>query len=379
MDSAKDKKMPVPGRQTIAVLVAGVLFGVIVVAAGILGWWNSTRIRIPECALLKDIRRPLDRDITDQLQRTERLHLHLRRKMKKYRVFLLSLGALLLALGMAGCGKAKPDFFVLAENANGIAVESKVMWRGVEVGKVTAVSPEAGKIRLDAVLLKEYRGQLRTGIKAKPMKNLTGENLPVLNLFGGADPAAPVLPKGSQIPEATFFETLQNTNFWDWFSAAGVGKWSILFIFGGILLAGIAWKVLKGLSRLLILVAAIAMVAGTFWVIRYQWDKYKTSMVSPEMQQQVDEMLNFNLKNPEAKEAWQSIKTDVNELLDAAKKQGIAATGSVRASIDATISQKVADLRKQGKEAAAAEIERIRESVTEFQLDERSRNHDDGL
>jgi hypothetical protein len=265
---------------------------------------------------------------------------------------------------LAGCGKAKPDFFVLAENANGVAAQSKVMWRGVEVGKVTEVSPDAGKIRLDAVLLKEYRGQLRTGIKAKPMKNLTGQGVPVLNLFGGSDTAAPVLPKGSQIPEATFFETLQYTNFWDWFSAAGGGKWSVIIILVVVLLAGIAWKVLKGLSRLLILVAAIALVAGSFWVIRQQWDKYKSSMVSPEVQQQVDEMLNFSLQSPEAKEAWQSIKTDINDILDTAKKQGVAATGSIRASIDATISQKAADLRKRGKEAAAAEIEQIKDTIT---------------
>lgn len=285
--------------------------------------------------------------------------------MRKIFVLLLSLGSLVfLTLGMAGCGKAKPDFFVLAENANGVAVQSKVMWRGVEVGKVTAVSPDAGKIKLDVVLLKEYRGQLRTGIKAKPMKNLTGQGVPVLNLFGGSDPAAPVLPKGSQIPEATFFETLQYTNFWEWFSAAGGGKWPVIIILVVILLTGIAWKVLKGLSRLITLVVAIALVAGSCWVIRYQWDKYKSSMVSPEMQQQVDEMLNFNLQSPEAKEAWQSIKTDVSEILNTAKKQGASATGSVRAAIDVKISQKAADLRKQGKEAAATEIERIKDTIT---------------
>jgi Zn-dependent protease with chaperone function len=67
MDSAEDKKIPVSRQRTIAISIAGVLFGV-VVAAGFLSWWNSTRIRIPECVLLEDIQRPLDRDIMAQLQ-----------------------------------------------------------------------------------------------------------------------------------------------------------------------------------------------------------------------------------------------------------------------------------------------------------------------
>ena len=267
---------------------------------------------------------------------------------------------------LAGCGKAKPDFFVLAENANGVATQSKVMWRGVEVGKVTAVSPDAGKIRLDAVLLKEYRGQLRTGIKAKPMKNLTGQGVPVLNLFGGSDPAAPVLPKGSQIPEATFFETLQYTNFWDWFSAAGGGKWSVIIILVVVVLAGIAWKVLKGLSRLIILVAAIALVAGSGWVIRQQWDKYKSSMVSPDIQKQVDDLLNFPTRSTEIKEIRDSIKNDVKALLIEARQQGTAGVESAKEKINVEILQKIEELKTQGKQDAVKELEQIKDAISVF-------------
>ena len=287
--------------------------------------------------------------------------------MRKVTGFLFTLvSVLLLSLGVAGCGKAKPDFFVLVENANGVAPQSKVMWRGVEVGTVTEVKPDAGKIRLDVILSPEYKGQIRDGVRAKPMKDFSGLAAPILNLFGGSEATAPVVPQGSQVPEATLLETLQYTNFWDWFAAVGYGKWSAIGCLVVVVLALIAWKILKGLGRLVVLAAAILLVVGSFWVLRQQWDKYKSSLVSPEVQQQVDDILDFTFQSPEANEAWTSIKTDMSAILTDAKKHGSIAVDSAKAKIEAEISRKAGELRDQGKEAAAVELERINNTVLSF-------------
>lgn len=285
--------------------------------------------------------------------------------MKKTLGLVLPLIAV-LAFSGSGCGKAKPDLVVLVDNANGVEAKSKVTWRGVEVGEVTAILPESGKIRMDVKLAPDHQGQIRLGATAKAMRNMPGQQAPTLVLFGGTDLNAPLLPEGSQIPEASLLETLQYVNFWDWLIVTGYGKPTTIGVGVLLVVVFIAWKILKGISKLMVLGLAVLLVVGSFWVFRMQWDKHKASLVSPELQQQIDTYLHFDLTSPAAREAWNSIRTDFGDILAQAKERGGAAIDAAKAKAESELAKKADELRTQGNETAAQELEKMKGVLSSF-------------
>lgn len=258
---------------------------------------------------------------------------------------------LLGLLSVCGCGKEGTDCYVLLNDAAGVTAGSEVRWRGTEVGSVSQVASEAGKVRVDVDLLPAMEGQLRQGVKAKAMKGVLTDGLPVLELFGGQDPAAPVLAKGSRIEEASALESF---------------PWKRAGMFGVVAVAVLIFLlVLKGIKRLLAFVIAVLFLVFAGWVFKTQWQKHHADVLAPDVEAKLTEMANRTVKSPEAAAVWESMKTEMGDVLARAKESGKTASGEVGEKLKEMMMKKAAELDAAGKAAVAREMTELGQKVTE--------------
>ncbi len=262
------------------------------------------------------------------------------------RLLTLLAGAVLL---LAACAPRDADLRVPVRDAQGLVADSKVMWKGSEVGRVRQVHPEAGQLVVDVDLLPAYRGTLREGAVAKPMNGIFTRFVPVLEIYGGDDPAAPPLSRGAVLPEATELQSLRHGPYLAWAVAAGV-----------LLLVGL---LLRGLRRLLVLALALACLAGALWVVKQQWARHGSDLVGPETEARLEEMANATIRSPDAADAWQGIRTDVHALAREARTAGLQAATSAWAKIDSALLDRAAGLESQGNAAGARELNDLRERM----------------
>jgi uncharacterized protein YcfL len=258
----------------------------------------------------------------------------------------------LACLGLAGCSSHEEDFRVLVNNANGVVVDSKVFWKGAEVGRVSVVRPESGRILLGVELFPDYRGQIREGLVAKPLNGIFTKFTPVLDLYGGDDPASLPLAHGALVPEATDVQSLRHGPYLKWAGIAGI------FLFIAL--------ILKGVRRLLALALAGLFLAASLWVLQQQWRRHKADLIGPETEAQLSELANKTIRSPEAAEAWTLIRADVQELIAETKAQGAGVTSSAWVKVDAEIRQRAATLISQGNTTAAKELSEFSQRVGEM-------------
>lgn len=108
--------------------------------------------------------------------------------------------AAFLALSLSSCESPSYEHYVKLNHLGGVAVGSSVMWKGAEIGTVTAIGPEDGKLKATIRLHPAFAGALRQGVVAE-VPTLA---LPVvrgrITLVGGEMTSAPVLASGTELP-----------------------------------------------------------------------------------------------------------------------------------------------------------------------------------
>jgi len=271
--------------------------------------------------------------------------------MSPRRPSLLAIVALLISISfLCGCGRKQPDdFHVYLKDAKGLTVQSPVQWRGVQVGYVSSISVEDGRVRVNVALNPDCRGQLRTGAKAKASRGFLGRGVPVLELFGGRDSAMPALPAGSEVPEAGLVET---------FSHKQIAVAAVVLV-----ILAILFLLLKGIKKVIVFLVALAFLVFSIWFFRLKWQKYDTEILGPEIEAKLTEQANKILGSPEAQAVWESMRDDLTSVLEQAKKRGGTATDAAREKLGELLREKAAELKDQGKDAASDEVMRLKEQI----------------
>lgn len=266
---------------------------------------------------------------------------------RRHILILLAIGA--LALGIAGCKERSADLSVRVKDAQGLTENSRVTWRGTDVGKVLEVRPEAGALAIQVELYPSYRQAIRQGAAAKPMNGIFTHFEPVLAIYGGDDAAAPILSQGAVILEATELQAWRYGPYLKWIAVAGV-----LMILG---------LILRGAKRLLCLALAVACLLGGFWVMKQQWLRHKADLVTPETEARLEELANSTIRSPEAADAWRTISSDVTALTLEARKHGYALATSAWVQVDDSLKRRASELEAQGNASAAEELSSLRQKV----------------
>ena len=121
--------------------------------------------------------------------------------------------------------------------------------------------------------------------------------------------------------------------------------------------------VLKGVQKVITLLIALAVVLGGVWFVQDAW-MGGDAILPPELAAELDGIANRALANPDAKAAWESLQAEWERLSKEAKARLAAGGDEARASVAKRLDGKAAELRKQGKKAAAEELARMREKVS---------------
>jgi hypothetical protein len=138
-------------------------------------------------------------------------------------------------------------------------------------------------------LQKPYRKTIRAGVKACPLLDKKISEKPILFLIGGKDPALPLLAKGSQIQEASLTETAMYKNFWSWLGGSRNSKMLLIGCLVAVVVGFVAFKILKGLLKIVIIVGAILIVIFSSKTLSDNWATYKASWNSAEVKQWLSE------------------------------------------------------------------------------------------
>jgi len=257
--------------------------------------------------------------------------------------------AVVLVFSAMGCGSREGDLRVVVKHAQGLVEDSKVTWRGTEVGRVSAVHPVAGQLMIEVELFSAFRGVLRQGAAAKPMNGIFTGFEPILEIYGGDAADAQSLAHGALIPEATELQSLRHGPYLRWAGVAGV-----------LLIVGL---LLRGAKRAIVLTLAIACLAGSLWVLKQQWLRHKADLLAPETEARLEELANSTIRSPEAADAWRTIRADVNALALEARQQSYELATSAWVQVDATLKRRASELDAQGNTAAAQELSSLRQKV----------------
>jgi hypothetical protein len=200
-----------------------------------------------------------------------------------------SLMGIIALLTFCGCDFSRPDLHVSVSDTKGLAKGSPVIWQDAYVGQISGVSPEEGRYRVHVTLQKPYRKTIRAGVKACPLLDKKISEKPILFLIGGKDPALPLLAKGSQIQEASLTETAMYKNFWSWLGGSRNSKMLLIGCLVAVVVGFVAFKILKGLLKIVIIVGAILIVIFSSKTLSDNWATYKASWNSAEVKQWLSE------------------------------------------------------------------------------------------
>lgn len=116
---------------------------------------------------------------------------------------------------------------------------------------------------------------------------------------------------------------------------------------------------LKGLVKVVSLLAVLALVVCIGWFIKDAWQN-KEKFLSPTLAAQLDSLADRTLRSPQAVAAWESAKEQF------ARFTAPVAAGAEEArkkAIDAELTQRAATLRKEGHKTAADELLKLREQL----------------
>ncbi len=269
--------------------------------------------------------------------------------------FLLGL-CLCLFLGLAGCSREQdpvapqPDFSVYLQDVQGVVHGTAVQWRGIEVGRVESVSMDQGHVRVDVRLDETYRGQFREGLRARPTRGFMGRGPAILEMYGGDDPGQPLLKSGKIIPEATIVDRITPGQM----KAVGILVAAIILFL----------VVLRIMRRMVAFSLALALLVFAGWFMHRQWLEHGDELLSVRQEMQWNDMARSLLTEEAAQEAWLTVQTDLADALREAGGMGRDRLNAVTSDMRAALEEKAADLYEQGKDHAAEEVQRLRDSIT---------------
>lgn len=241
------------------------------------------------------------------------------------------------------------DFHVYLKDAKGLTQGDVVRWRGVRVGEVSSVDMEQGRVCVRAKLSPDYQGKIRSGVKAKPYRKFMGIEDSSLELFGGHDSSMPVLPAGSEVPEAGIVDRVPRK-----YIAIAAGVFVLVALFA---------LLLKGIVRVLLVLFALGLVGFSIFFFSLQWKKYGTDVVGPETEARIAEIANEVLQSPEAQAAWEGMQTDMADAFSEARKQGGKVSDAAKERLAEVLEKKIAELTAGGQQNAAEEIAKLRKQA----------------
>lgn len=271
--------------------------------------------------------------------------------MRTNRLFTISLGLLVCIAGCSDKPAKEPpqDFHVRVQDAKGLGVGSIVQWRGVEVGRVQTVSMDKGLVRIDVRLADAYRGKLREGLRAKPTRSFIGNGPTTLALFGGDHPERPLLARDAAVPEATLTDTISRRQM----QAVGL-----------VVVALILFLVVLRLMRKMVAFAlALALLVFSGWFLHRQWQKHGADFQAARTEMRLSDMARTLLTEKAAQEIWINAQGDLADAIREVGVMGKERLGPATANLRTTLTRKADELAQQGKDRAAEEVRRLRDSV----------------
>ena len=118
---------------------------------------------------------------------------------------------------------------------------------------------------------------------------------------------------------------------------------------------------LRGLQKVIMIAAVLSLLLGGYWWFHERWGA--PDVVPRELQAELDRVADRSLKDAEARAAWDTVKREWGHLSGKTKERLLAGGDPARAAIAQRLEAKAAELRKQGKKAAAEEVVKFRREV----------------
>jgi hypothetical protein len=120
--------------------------------------------------------------------------------------------------------------------------------------------------------------------------------------------------------------------------------------------------VLKGVQKAITLTIALLVVLGGVWFVQDAW-AVRAEILPPELAAELNGAAGRALENPDAKAVWKSLQAEWSRWDKQARNRLAAGGDDARAAIRRRLETKAAELRRQGKKAAAEEVTRFGEKV----------------
>ena len=261
-----------------------------------------------------------------------------------------------------GCAPSQPDFRAKLDNPSGLTRGCKVHWQKQEVGIVSRVSPQDDYFLADARLWRQFRGQIKEGASAS-VESAAGQK-PVLKIYGGTGASRAPLAGGVVIGLANMIDRMElKTTFMEWFTSSPYIRWVVIGVPLALIALWLVFKFAKRIVRFVFTLILLGFLVALFWVVRFEWQRHKDTIVPPDTRSRIEEFLDRTFKSPEVQQFWDATKDEVAAIWEAAKEDTGAASQHAKDALVGRLDQKIKDLRDEGKEDAARELERLRDSM----------------
>lgn len=272
---------------------------------------------------------------------------------------------LLLAVGVGlvtGCAPSQPDFRAKLDNPAGLTRGCKVRWQDQEVGIVSRIAPQEGYFLADVRLWRQFRGQIKEGASAA-VEGAPGQK-PVLKIYGGTGSSRPALAGGVVIGQANMLDRMElKTTFMVWFRSSPYIRWVMIGLPIALIVLFLFFKFAKGIVKFVFTIVLLVVLAALFWVIRFEWNRHKDTIVPPDTRSRIEEFLDRTFRNAEVQQYWDTAKDEVAALWEAAKEDTGTASQQAKDALVGRLDEKIKALRDAGKTDAAREMERLRDSI----------------
>jgi hypothetical protein len=118
---------------------------------------------------------------------------------------------------------------------------------------------------------------------------------------------------------------------------------------------------LRGLLKVITLVLVLVAAAGGFWFLRDTWN-HRSDLLPREWVKLVDGTLD----SPKARAAWHSVESELAALSASGRAHLAAGTDEARRSVVAKLEARVRELRKEGNNSDAEQLNRLARRIAEL-------------
>jgi hypothetical protein len=220
---------------------------------------------------------------------------------------LILLYVLALSSTLVGCNSGGHDLVATLSDAKGLKAGDTVEWQGVVVGEVANVTPGPQGVVIRIDIHGDHLKNIRAGASASASKSMFSPDTK-LRIYGGRDDARPPLERGDSLPQA---RAVPPEIPW---SKIAIGVFASLI---GCLIVALI-KSLKFLTKFALVTLFLLCGLGFLYL---QWEKYKHDLVPESVLVYIDEVVEKTIR-PESAELWGVIRSDVEDAVAVAVKQG---------------------------------------------------------